>query len=130
MEARILLLLAWRKPTLMPVLSSSSMVLDTTLEEDSGLEVLCGSLASLPTGVKGEPEVPNTGKYPEAWPAEWRPGAGPGAGAGGSSELPGERKGEATAPAEARSSADRRSSWMWFCSCCSCCRCADCSAAE
>ena len=41
------------------------MVLDTTLEEESGFEVLCcDSLApfSLVTGVKGEPEVPNTGK--------------------------------------------------------------------
>ena len=39
-------------------------MLETTLEEDSGLEVLRGSLESLLTGVNGEPEVPNTGKYP------------------------------------------------------------------
>ena len=49
------------------------------------------------TGVKGEPEVPNTGKYP-VLVLEWR------AGEEWSSELPGERKGEL------RSSADLRNS--------------------
>ena len=93
------------------------MVLETTLDEDSGLEVLWASLESLLTGVKGDPEVPNTGKYPVVW-LEWR------AGEEWRRELPGERKGEL------RSSADLRSSWIWFWSCCSCWRWADCSAAE
>ena len=43
------------------------MVLDTTLEDESGLEVLwlCDSLEEFSlagTGVNGDPEVPNTGK--------------------------------------------------------------------
>ena len=101
-------------PTLIPDLSSSSIVLDTTLEEDSGLEVLWGSLASFPTGVKGDPEVPKTGKYP-VW-AEWR------AGDEWSNEFWGERNGELL------SSALRRSSWIWLCNCWSCWRWADCRA--
>ena len=51
-------------PTLMPVLSSSSMVLDTTLDPESAFNTVWPSLESLLTGVKGEPEVPKTGKYP------------------------------------------------------------------
>merc|ERR1712106_833201 len=50
--------------SLIPDLSSSSIVLETTLEEDSGLDMLWNSFGSLPTGVKGDPEVPKTGKYP------------------------------------------------------------------
>ena len=52
-------------PTLIALLSSSSMVLETTLLLLSGLGCLGSSLGSLPpldTGVKGDPEVPNTGK--------------------------------------------------------------------
>ena len=49
----------------MLIFSSSSMVLETTFEEDSGLWTGGGSLLSLETGVKGDPELPNIGKYPE-----------------------------------------------------------------
>ena len=104
----------WTKkssPTLIPDLSSSSIVLETTLEEDSGLDMLWRSLGSLPTGVKGDPEVPKTGKYP-VW-AEWS------AGEEWSNEFWGERKGELL------SSALLLSSWIWLCNCCNCCKWAD-----
>ena len=73
-------------------------MLDTTLEPESGLEPPWPSLESLLTGVKGEPEVPKTGKYPVCW--EWR------AGEEWRREFWGERNGEDL------SSADLRSSWM------------------
>ena len=49
------------------------------------------------TGVKGEPEVPNTGKYP-VLVLEWR------AGEEWRRELPGERNGEDLSSADLRSS--------------------------
>ena len=54
-------------------------MLDTTLEEESGFETLLWCDDSLEfsltlvTGVKGEPDVPNTGKYP-VLVLEWRAG--------------------------------------------------------
>ena len=83
-------------PTLMPLLSSSSMVLDTTFAPESAFNTVWPSLESLLTGVKGEPEVPKTGKYPVCW--EWR------AGEECRRELPGERKGEDLSSADLRSS--------------------------
>ena len=76
------------------------MVLETTFDDDSGLEVLRVSLLSLLTGVKGEPEVPNTGKYPgPAAPVLWLM-----AGEEWSRELPGDRKGELLISADLLSS--------------------------
>ena len=72
------------------------MVLETTLDPESAFSAVWPSLVSLLTGVKGDPEVPKTGKYPVCW--EWR------AGEEWRREFPGERNGEDLSSADLRSS--------------------------